>query len=287
MNCRAAASIIEELRTIPPVDGVRRVYFTDDNLFTSRKRLREVCEAMIAADLGVRWRGMLHVNIVDDDTAALMAASGCLEVHLGIESGDPDILKAMGKRTTPDTILQGIATLARHGINTKSSFIVGYPGETAQTVANTVAMVNAYPTDLPAVHRVLLFRFGVLPLARVATPEARAQHGLRGYGFHWSHNTMTSDEADEHLAAAHDAIKPNLSPSYPLEVPELAGMSVDQLKQVFITRTLLARKRRGLDVPMEEAALWDRLERQFTDDPGGVKVISPARKRGNEWSAIA
>ena len=245
------------------MDGVRRVYFTDDNLFTSRRRAAELCRALIDSKMAMKWRGMVRVGMVDEEIAELMARSGCMEILLGIESGDPGILRRMKKRVTPRQILDGIAWLNRRGINTKSTFIIGFPGETEQTVGRTVDLLNAYPTDGPAVHRYLFFTFAVLPLSEVAGRELRQAYGLEGYGYHWRHATMDSAQASELLAAAQEQLKPQLSPSYVLEVPEMPGLTVEQIKRIYLLRNRLARlDRAGLKEPSGRE-LWRRLEESF------------------------
>jgi p-methyltransferase len=263
---RDVESIMGEIRSIPSLTGQRRVYFTDDNLFATADRAREICRAMVGAGLKLRWRGMIRVSVLDEEIVALMAESGCTEVLLGIESGDPDILRAMGKPMTPETILEGIGLLARHGIHTKSTFIVGFPGETDRSVQNTIDLLNAYPTDVPAGHRYLFFTFAVLPLARIASPESRAKYGLRGYGFHWKHATMSSGEAAAYLADIQDAVKPELSPNYVLEVPDIRGLSSEDIKQAYLLRNLIVREQRGLSAKSSAAVLWDRLEELFSPD---------------------
>jgi p-methyltransferase len=263
VSSRSPDSVADEVATIPPYNGVRRVYFTDDNLFTNARRAREVCRALISRRLGVRWRGMLRVSIVDDEIAELMADSGCLEVLLGIESGDPAILAAMDKAGNPEKIVRGIERLSRFGINTKSMFITGFPGETEATIERTVGMLNAYPTAMPAAHRYLFFTFAVLPLARVASAESRRRHALAGYGYHWRHSTMTAEEAAARMAALHDAIRPELSPNYVLEVPEMDGLDVESIKKVYLLRNMISRRRRGLAPGVDEASCWADLEKVF------------------------
>ncbi len=260
---RDVASIVDEIRTIPEEDGIRRVYFTDDNLFANGKRAEAICRALIASRLRLRWRGMFRVGIVTEAIAELMARAGCLEVLLGIESGDAAMLERMGKHTTPDEILDGIAILARHGISTKSTFIVGYPGETEQSIANTVDLLNAYPRTGEAVHRYMFFRFGVLPLSGVASPESRARYNLRGYGYRWTHATMSSDEAVAHMATLHRRIRPDLSPSYVLEVPELAGLTPEALRRIFIARNLLALHAAGEADAVDTGEQWRALRACF------------------------
>ena len=263
---RPVRSIVSEIGTIPS-SGLRRVYFTDDNLFATRERAREMCHAILAAGLKLHWRGMLRVSIIDEEIAALMAESGCTEVLLGIESGDPDILKRMGKPMSPGQILRAVDILATHGIHTKSTFIVGFPGETERSARNTVDLLNAYPTGKPAGHRYLFFTFAVLPLARIATPAARRRYALRGYGFHWTHATMSSPEAAECLGWMQDAVRPELSPNYVLDVPDVNGLAAGRIEEIYRLRNLIARSRRGRHAAESEAVLWDKLETAFAVPP--------------------
>jgi p-methyltransferase len=256
---RRPESVADEIAAIPPLHGVRRVYFTDDNLFFSATRAREVCGMLIRRRLGARWRGMLRIDMVTDEVAELMADSGCVEVLLGIESGDPEILRAMNKRASPERILAGIESLSRHGVHTKSMFIVGYPGENDRSIANTIALLNAYPVDRAAAHRYLFFTFAVLPLSEAASATSRSIHGLRGYGYRWKHATMDSEEASARMAAMQDAVRPELSPSYVQEVPELAGVDAEGIKAVYRLRNLIARHRRGLAPEVDVDACWREL----------------------------
>lgn len=264
VNLRGVESIVEEIRTIPEIDGVRRAYFTDDNLFVSKKRAIELCSALIKGSLNLRWRGMFRLSVVDEEVAEYMARSGCVEVLLGVESGDAEILAAMTKRTKPEDILRAVAALTKHGVSTKNMLIVGFPGETEQSVRNTVDILNQYPTDGPAVHRVMFFTFAVLPLAEIATPANRALHQLRGYGYHWKHATMDSQRAEELMAWAQNSLKPELSPPYVLEVPEYPGMDIEQIKKVYRLRNLLVRTQAGQLPGGDEPQLWQELAGCFS-----------------------
>ncbi len=266
---RGIDGVVDEIRSLPPDrDGLRRIYFTDDNLFGTRERAIELCTKLIAADLHARWRGLIRVDLIDEELAHLLKASGCHEALFGIESGDPGILNAMHKHITPERILVGIRAMAIAGINTKSTFIIGFPGETAQSISNTVAMLNAYPTEFNAVHRYLFFTYAVLPLSIVAKPEARQQYGLKGYGFHWKHHTMTSAEAEAHVATLHPRIRPELSPNYVLESPDLPDIA--RLKRAYTLRNRLVLAERDPNLAHEIPGLWDSLEECFVADAVGA-----------------
>jgi p-methyltransferase len=272
VQLRDVASIVAEIRTVPEVDGVRRVYFTDDNLFVHKRRARELCRALIESGLRLKWRGMFRLSVVDDEVAELMARSGCIEVLLGVESGDEEILAAMTKRTQPADILRAAGALNRHGVSTKNMLIVGFPGETEASVRRTVDILNAYPTDGPGVHRVMFFTFAVLPLAEIASAQNRQRHDLRGYGYHWSHRTMDSKRAAEWMAWAQDSLKPELSPPYVLEVPEHPGLGIEQIKRIYRLRNLIVR---AGDDSTQTAPLWRDLESCFCSTTGNHPLLRP------------
>jgi p-methyltransferase len=260
VKARTPGSIIEEIRTIPALDGVRRVYFTDDNLFPTKKRAIEVCRAIINSGMRISWRGLVRVSIIDGETASLMAESGGIEVFLGVESGDRGQLLRMRKQTDPDDVLAGVAHLSRHGVCTKSSFILGFPGETEESVQHTVDLLNAYPVHGPAAHRYMFFLYGVLPLSEAASPASRAAHGLRGYGWEWSHTTMDAKSAAALMGRVHERIKPELSPNYVLESPELPGLDIKDIKRIYVLRNqLVLAQQRGR--PSEH--LWNGLAKIF------------------------
>lgn len=276
VNLRLTSSIINEIRTIPEMDGCRRVYFTDDNLFVSKRRAIELCSALIQSGMNIKWRGMFRLSVVDDEVADYMAQSGCVEVLLGVESGDAEILAAMTKRTKPGDILKAVGALNKHGVSTKNMLIVGFPGETEQSVRNTVDILNAYPTDGPGVHRVMFFTFAVLPLAEIANAKNRALHNLVGYGYHWSHNTMDSQRAAELMAWAQNSLKPELSPPYVLEVPEHPGLDIEQIKRVYRLRNQIVRCHAEPDPVATERQLWTELETCFARHRTHPSTVSHA-----------
>jgi anaerobic magnesium-protoporphyrin IX monomethyl ester cyclase len=197
---RTTDSLVTELRTLtaaqPPP---RRVFFTDDNVAITRQRLTEFTRALIRENLGLSWRGFVRADAVDADVADLMLESGCRECLLGIESGDPAILRNMDKRLDPTRAMRAVELLDARGINTQCSFVVGFPGECAASIDRTAAFISSLPSgdSAKALHRYYLFRFELVPLCPAARREGRDRFGLTGMGDRWAHKTMNSAEAKE------------------------------------------------------------------------------------------
>lgn len=197
---RSVDSLLAELRTLAgAMPAPRRVFFTDDNVAVTRTRLAQFTRALADARLGLTWRAFIRADAIDEEAAARMAESGCRECLLGIESGDPTVLRNMQKRLDPEKARHAISLLDRNGIGTQCTFVVGFPGECAASVGRTADFISSLPSggSARAIHRYYMFRFEVVPLCPAATPERRAEFGLSGIGENWSHKTMDSGEAGD------------------------------------------------------------------------------------------
>jgi p-methyltransferase len=121
-----------------------------------------------------------------------MARSGCKGVFLGIESGSPAILKNMNKAATVEKYVKGIRWLRECGILTFGSFIVGFPGETAETIEETASFIRE---TAPTYYRAQMW------YCEPGTPieRERGKYQITGQGFMWKHSTMESMEAMDHI----------------------------------------------------------------------------------------
>lgn len=168
--------------------GVKTLSFIDDTFNVPKNRFRDLLRMMIADDYGFRWNSFYRSDHGDRETIELMARSGCEGVFLGVESGSDTILAMMNKRSRQRHYREAIRALRDFDILSHASLIIGFPGETAATVAETETfLVEARPDT---------FRSQVW-YADPGTPiwDRRDEVGLVGIGFEWSHWTMSSTEA--------------------------------------------------------------------------------------------
>jgi len=199
VKIRSIESLIEELKIIQKHHEGTPVFFTDDNLFTTKKRTAELCEAIIKAGLKFRWRAFFRVDAISQENVGLLKKSGCTGCFLGVESGDEQILTAMKKHSTNFQILNAIKMLNNQGINTLSTVIIGFPGETKDSINRTIDLLNGYPdVDLP-IHQYYPFVFIYSPLAPIASPENRKKYRITGFEENWVHLSMNSEEAKEEM----------------------------------------------------------------------------------------
>jgi radical SAM superfamily enzyme YgiQ (UPF0313 family) len=136
----------------------------------------------------------IRANDYTEDEYTLMERSGLMLAFIGVESGDQGQLDRMKKQQNVLKLKRTIENLDAHFISTFNTFIVGYPGETKETLQNTIRFLNELSlTHQTASYEAFLLR--IHPLTDLTESENRVKWGLRGFNQDWSHNTMNKDEA--------------------------------------------------------------------------------------------
>jgi p-methyltransferase len=135
-------AIGEELDRIKDVGITKNIIFVDDTLNVPRKRFKELCKLMIEREYDFNWFSYFRINEADEETIKLMKESGCTGLFLGIESGDNDILKNMNKNANTATYLENINLLNKYDIFSFGNFVVGFPGETSESLERTVDFIK-------------------------------------------------------------------------------------------------------------------------------------------------
>ncbi len=118
--------------------GFRQINIVDD-LFTShKKRCTEICEEIIRRGIKHPWTAFARVDTVSKELLDVMKASGCTTLCFGIESGNQEILDRVKKKTTLEKIEKAICVCNDAGILPMASYIMGLPGESPDTVRETM-----------------------------------------------------------------------------------------------------------------------------------------------------
>lgn len=177
-----------ELQEIQRLGFVKHIRFTDDNFTANRARLKAVLRMMIEEKFDFSWSSFARASALTPDLVKLMKASGCEFVDMGIESGSQFILDNMDKRLQREQSMTAIKMLNEHGIYSRGSFIIGYPGETRDTFSETIELINE--SGLPYYHPYLFYYS-----RNSKVYEEREKFHLKGLGLAWSHDTMDAVEA--------------------------------------------------------------------------------------------
>lgn len=153
---RSPEKIIEELDSIIKNYKINSFVFYDDIFTLQRKRLKTLCEAFEKREITFRCNGHAGINTYED--YVLLKKAGCKEIAFGIESGSQSILDKINKGTSVQENKDTVLLAKSAGLLTKAYLVVGYPGETQETINETKRFMDEADPD-----KFTLFQFVPLP----------------------------------------------------------------------------------------------------------------------------
>jgi len=135
IRMRGSSSVLREVEHLKNEFGFEAIMFFDDTFTLDKPRLRRICSGM--KRMRMKWRCFIHASTVNPDILKMMKRSGCVEVGLGVESGNSTILKTINKKTDINEIKYVIKTCHDIDLRVKTFLIAGLPGETIDTLFDT------------------------------------------------------------------------------------------------------------------------------------------------------
>lgn len=141
---RSGAEVAEEMARLRSL-GVRYTFIVDSVFNTREEHIADVCEALIKANLGMEWECFLRPRGITRDQLALMQRAGMRHIEFGSDSFSDPVLKAYGKSFTYADILQASRDAGALGLKYGHFLIFGGPGETPESVEETLRRANEIP----------------------------------------------------------------------------------------------------------------------------------------------
>jgi len=132
--------------------GIQNIHMYADLFTLSRDQVVELCQRLIDEKLRIRWTCNSRVDYVDEEMLKLMGRAGCWLISWGIESGNEMILKRAHKGADPKKARQALAWARSAGIKNWGYFIIGLPGETLETIRQTIDFSKRLPLELALFH---------------------------------------------------------------------------------------------------------------------------------------
>lgn len=147
---RSIDSVIEELKILRFDYGIDHIVWLDDDLLKGNARTLELFERMVQENLGLTWdatNGVIAASCKDEMVDA-MAASGCIALNIGMESGNSAVLRAIKKPGTPDVFLRAAEVLRNYpSIHSRVFLMIGFPGETMSMIGDTIRVAREMDLD--------------------------------------------------------------------------------------------------------------------------------------------
>ncbi len=134
---RSVGNITQEIKILKSY-GISFVNIADDLFTASKSRVKEFCRELVEQELNISWSAFSRVNTIDTETLKIMKEAGCHSVSFGVESGNPQMLKRVKKGVTIAQARKAAMACEEAGIRGHASFMVGLPGETLETMADSL-----------------------------------------------------------------------------------------------------------------------------------------------------
>ncbi len=182
----------EEIRTLAG-KGISHFYISDDTFTLDRDRVLDLCEKLIHAGLNITWHAISRVDRVDPQLLAMMRKAGCIQISYGVESGSDTIKKRLGKPVPNAVAVQAFQQTAAFGMIPRAYFIYGSPGETKDTIRESIDLLMQLQ-PLGAVFYILV-TFPGTRLYEQAKKTGRVTHEI----WHKKIEDLPWFEVDDHL----------------------------------------------------------------------------------------
>ncbi len=151
VRVRSPQLILEELQCLARL-GIHHVHMYADLFTVHREQVVELCRLIIESGLKVKWTCNSRVDYVDEEMLRLMGQAGCWYISWGIESANEAILKRARKGYRKEQAVKALTWAKQASINNWGYFIIGLPGETEETIQETIAYAKSLPLDIALFH---------------------------------------------------------------------------------------------------------------------------------------
>jgi len=132
--------------------GIRNIHMYADLFTVNRDQVMGICELILQEGLKIKWTCNSRVDYVDEEMLKLMGRAGCWMISWGIESANETILRRAAKGASPKKARQALTWAREAGIRNWGYFIIGLPGETVETIRETIEFSKKLPLELALFH---------------------------------------------------------------------------------------------------------------------------------------
>ena len=148
-RARSPKNVIKEMEFLLDDYKVKYIYIDDDTFTIDKQRVLDICDLMIEKGIHkkIRWGTLSRVNSIDLEMLERMKKSGCDMIVYGVESGSQKILNNMKKGITLKQIRETIKNTKKVGIRIHATFMFGAPGETKETIRQTIDFAKELNPD--------------------------------------------------------------------------------------------------------------------------------------------
>ncbi|RDY30016.1 B12-binding domain-containing radical SAM protein [Lachnotalea glycerini] len=134
---RSVENIIEEIKLLMKDFFINQFFIIDDSFTINKMRALYFCEELNKLEREFIWFCEARADTADKELLTALRNAGCFKIQFGMESGNNEILKSIGKQTTVEQIEQAVKIASKLGMEINLSFIVGHADDTVETINET------------------------------------------------------------------------------------------------------------------------------------------------------
>lgn len=146
-RARSPENVVEEIEILVNKYKIREIITFDETFAVEEERALKICELIRKKRLSFKWDIRTRVDLLSRDLLKSFRSAGASRIHLGIESGNQDILKRMRKGIDISEIIEKINLAKRIGFELRGYFMLGFPGETRRSICRTIEFAKSLPLD--------------------------------------------------------------------------------------------------------------------------------------------
>ena len=144
---RSPQNVVDEIEHLNRKYGVGEIHFLDDSISVNRDRLMGICDEIIRRKLDIKWTtpNGIAIWLLNEPLIKRMKEAGCYRLTFGLESGNSETLRYLGKRYDYDHAKKIIKYAHRIGLWTIGTFIIGFPDEKRDSMEDSINFaLNSY-----------------------------------------------------------------------------------------------------------------------------------------------
>ncbi|MDD5194124.1 MAG: radical SAM protein [Candidatus Omnitrophica bacterium] len=139
--------VVKELKYTAGKFKTKYFRFVDDTFILDKNRVIEICAKIKDSQMNINWMCDIRANLVTFELLKIMKDAGCVRVNIGVESGNPEILKYIKKDITIEQARKAFNIVKRLKMESLAYFMLGFPNETIKQMKDTVKLMRRLRSD--------------------------------------------------------------------------------------------------------------------------------------------
>jgi anaerobic magnesium-protoporphyrin IX monomethyl ester cyclase len=157
LSLRTPAQILEEIKMLKELHGIKSLRFIDDTFTINAQRVIDICKLMIEHRVNLKWTCLSRTDNIKDNVLVWMKKAGCQRIYFGVESGSQRMLDLYEKGVNKDEAKTALIATRKAGIESVGFFMVGFPDENEADFIETMQFSIDSKLSLASIGGIVLY----------------------------------------------------------------------------------------------------------------------------------